>query len=165
MNIWSNGDGTGHIQVGRTAGTVTYYDFILQEYGGNVGIGTKSPSQKLHVNGNILATGEVTAYSDQRLKSNIEPLVYRGRLNPKSYIKDNKQSIGFIAQDVQELYPELVMETGGDNNYLSLNYGNITAVLSAQINTVEDEVTILKRRVKELEDKLEVYESSITTSI
>lgn len=165
MNIWSNGDGTGHIQVGRTAGTVTYYDFILQEYGGNVGIGTKSPSQKLHVNGNILATGEVTAYSDQRLKSNIEPLVYRGRLNPKSYIKDNKQSIGFIAQDVQELYPELVMETGGDNNYLSLNYGNITAVLSAQINTVEDEVTILKRRVKELEDKLEAYESSITTSI
>lgn len=164
INIWSNGDGTGHIQVGRTAGTVTYYDFILQEYGGNVGIGTKSPSQKLHVNGNILATGEVTAYSDQRLKSNIEPLVYRGRLNPKSYIKDNKQSIGFIAQDVQELYPELVMETGGDNNYLSLNYGNITAVLSAQINTVEDEVTVLKRRVKELEDKLEVYESSITTS-
>lgn len=110
--------------------------------------------------GNIVATGEVTAYSDQRLKSNIEPLVYRGRLNPKSYIKDNKQSIGFIAQDVQELYPELVMETGGDNNYLSLNYGNITAVLSAQINTVEDEVTTLKRRVKELELEIEILKKS-----
>lgn len=158
LNIWNNGDGTGHIQVGRTDSTVTYYNFILQEYGGNVGIGTKSPSQKLHVSGNILATGEVTAYSDERLKSNIEPLVYRGRLNPKSYIKDNKQSIGFIAQDVQELYPELVVETGGDNNYLSLNYGNITAVLSAQINNVEDEVTSLKKRVEELENRLSKYE-------
>ena len=158
LNIWNNGDGTGHIQVGRTDSAVTYYNFILQEYGGNVGIGTKSPSQKLHVSGNILATGEVTAYSDERLKSNIEPLVYRGRLNPKSYIKDNKQSIGFIAQDVQELYPELVMETGGDNNYLSLNYGNITAVLSAQINNVEDEITALKERVKELENRLSKYE-------
>lgn len=164
INLWNNGDGTGHIQVGRIDSVSTYYNLILQEYGGNIGIGTKSPSQKLHVSGNILATGEITAYSDKRLKSNIESLTYRGRLNPKSYIKDNKQSIGFIAQDVQELYPELVMETGGDNNYLSLNYSNITAVLSAQINTVEDEVTVLKRRVKELEDKLEVYESSITTS-
>ena len=107
---------------------------------------------------NIVATGEITAYSDGRLKSNIEPLTYRGRLSPKTYIKDNKQSIGFIAQEVQELYPELVMETGGDNNYLALNYGNITAVLSAQINNVEDEVTALKKRVKELEDKLSKYE-------
>ena len=108
--------------------------------------------------GTIVATSEITAYSDMRLKSDIKDLVYRGRLNPKSYIKDNKQSIGFIAQEVQELYPELVMETGGDNNYLALNYGNITAVLSAQINNVEDEVTALKKRVKELEDKLSKYE-------
>ena len=109
-------------------------------------------------NSNIVATGEITAYSDGRLKSNIEPLTYRGRLIPRTYIKDNKQSIGFIAQEVQELYPELVMETGGDNNYLSLNYGNLTAVLSAQINIVEDEVTSLKHRVQELENRLSKYE-------
>ena len=112
----------------------------------------------LDANGNFVAVGEITAYSDQRLKSDIQPLVYRGRLNPKSYIKDDKQSIGFIAQEVQELYPELVMDTGGDEHYLALNYGNITAVLSAQINNVEDEVTSLKKRVEELENRLSKYE-------
>jgi hypothetical protein len=59
--------------------------------------------------GNIIATGEVTAYSDARLKSNIHTLDYRGRLIPRHYVKDGKQSIGFIAQEVQALYPELVL--------------------------------------------------------
>lgn len=52
------------------------------------------------VNGTIVSTGEVTAYSDVRLKTNIKPLNYKGRLAPKWFIKDNKPSIGFIAQEV-----------------------------------------------------------------
>lgn len=52
------------------------------------------------VNGTIVSTGEVTAYSDIRLKTNIKPLDYKGRLAPKWFIKDNKPSIGFIAQEV-----------------------------------------------------------------
>lgn len=108
--------------------------------------------------GNFIATGEVTAYSDIRLKSNITNLIYRGRLQPKHYIKDNKESIGFIAQEVQELYPELVLECNDEHHYLALNYGNITAVLSAQINLVEDEVTQLKNRVQQLEQRLSKYE-------
>lgn len=85
----------------------------------------------LSVNGNMTATGEVTAYSDVRLKSNIQPLKYRGRLTPKTYIKDNKQSIGFIAQEVQILYPETVLMSDDKEHYLSLNYNALTAVLAA----------------------------------
>jgi len=59
--------------------------------------------------GSVVASGEVTAYSDARLKSNIHTLDYRGRLIPRHYVKDGKQSIGFIAQEVQALYPELVL--------------------------------------------------------
>lgn len=59
--------------------------------------------------GSVVASGEVTAYSDARLKSNIHTLDYRGRLIPRHYVKDGKQSIGFIAQEVQSLYPELVL--------------------------------------------------------
>jgi hypothetical protein len=59
--------------------------------------------------GSVVASGEVTAYSDARLKSNIHTLDYRGRLIPRHYVKDGKQSIGFIAQEVQTLYPELVL--------------------------------------------------------
>lgn len=107
------------------------------------------------VNGTIVSTGEVTAYSDIRLKTNIKPLDYKGRLAPKWFIKDNKPSIGFIAQEVQTLYPELVkVNTSTTENYLSLNYGAITAVLSAQVNRVEDEVEALKNRIRQLENEV-----------
>ena len=107
------------------------------------------------VNGTIVSAGEVTAYSDIRLKSNIKPLDYKGRLAPKQFIKDNKPSIGFIAQEVQALYPELVkVNTSTIENYLSLNYGAITAVLSAQVNKVEDEVEVLKNRIRQLENEV-----------
>lgn len=108
--------------------------------------------------GSFIASQEVTAYSDQRLKSNIQNLTQRGRLQAKTFIKDGKQSIGFIAQDIQTLYPELVQIGTDENHYLSLNYGAITAVLSVQLNTVEDEVSVLKEKVNELESKLKQYE-------
>lgn len=106
--------------------------------------------------GSVVASGEVTAYSDARLKSNIHTLDYRGRLIPRHYVKDGKQSIGFIAQEVQALYPELVLGYDKSRPYLSLNYNGCTAVLSAQLNYVEDEVTMLKNKVRELEIKVSV---------
>lgn len=115
---------------------------------GNVGIGVTSPSQKLHVSGNILATGEVTAYSDIRLKKNIKPLTPRGTLKPVTYEKDGKQSIGFIAQDVQKIYPELVTEEKTDEKYLSLNYAQLTAVLYAEILELKAEIKQLKDKIK-----------------
>lgn len=60
--------------------------------------------------GTLTATGEVTAYSDIRLKTDIQPLENRGYIKPVTYKKDGKDSIGFIAQEVRELYPELVIE-------------------------------------------------------
>ena len=114
--------------------------------------------------GSVVASGEVTAYSDARLKSNIHTLDYRGRLIPRHYVKDGKQSIGFIAQEVQALYPELVLGQDKNRPYLSLNYNGCTAVLSAQLNYVEDEVTMLKNKVRELEIKVSVLTEQHTTS-
>ena len=126
---------------GWTMNDATY----IRSYGG----------KSLWIEGSIIANGEVTAYSDIRLKSNIKPLDYKGRLAPKWFIKDNKPSIGFIAQEVQTLYPELVkVNTSTIENYLSLNYGAITAVLSAQVNKVEDEVEVLKNRIRQLENEV-----------
>lgn len=126
---------------GWTMNDATY----IRSYGG----------KSLWIEGSIIANGEVTAYSDIRLKSNIKPLDYKGRLAPKWFIKDNKPSIGFIAQEVQTLYPELVkVNTSTTENYLSLNYGAITAVLSAQVNKVEDEVEALKNRIRQLENEV-----------
>lgn len=104
--------------------------------------------------GSVVASGEVTAYSDARLKSNIHTLDYRGRLIPRHYVKDGKQSIGFIAQEVQILYPETVLMSDDKEHYLSLNYNALTAVLAAQLNDVDDEVTLLKKRVEFLEKEV-----------
>ena len=127
---------------------------------GLVGIGTQSPTYKLTVegggiiaSGNIIAGGEVTALSDARLKKNITPLENVGKLNPVRYIKDGKPSIGFVAQDVRELYPELVEETNTEEKYLSVNYPQITAVLASQINELYDVIDKLKKEIKELKNK------------
>lgn len=93
---------------------------------------------------NIVSTKEITSYSDARLKSNIKQLTNRGELNPVTYIKDGKESIGFIAQDVAELYPELVIQ---DGEYMALNYQQLTAVLAAQINELKKEIEELKKMV------------------
>ena len=109
--------------------------------GNMTGVGSISAS------GNIVAGGEITAYSDKRLKSNIQTLEDRGYITPVTYIKDGKQSIGFLAQEVREKYPELVTEDTNEEKYLSLNYAQYTAVLQAQI--IE-----LNNRIKQLESKL-----------
>lgn len=96
--------------------------------------------------GTFVATGDVTAYSDARLKSDIRPLVNRGFIEPKTYVKDGKRSIGFLAQDVRAIYPELVTETGGADNWLALNYGNLVAVLEAQIIDHEERIKRLEGR-------------------
>lgn len=53
--FWTRGSGKGYIQVGREDGTATTYDLILQLLGGNVGIGTENPAQKLDVAGKVKA--------------------------------------------------------------------------------------------------------------
>ena len=96
----------------------------------------------------VSASGEVTAHSDKRLKSNIKPLEVRGELNPVTYVKDGKESIGFIADEVKEVYPELVItDESTDEKYLSLNYAQLTAVLYAEIKE-------LKNQIKELNEKV-----------
>ena len=143
--IYSNQD--GNMYIGRRNGNVnnTTGSYVVTITGST-----------LSVTGSVVASGEVTAYSDARLKSNIHTLNYRGRLIPRHYVKDSKQSIGFIAQEVQALYPELVLGQDKNRPYLSLNYNGCTAVLSAQLNHVEDEVTMLKNKVRELEIKVSV---------
>ena len=143
--IYSNQN--GNMYIGRRNGDVnnTTGSYIVTITGST-----------LSVTGSVVASGEVTAYSDARLKSNIHALDYRGRLIPRHYVKDGKQSIGFIAQEVQTLYPELVLGYDKSRPYLSLNYNGCTAVLSAQLNHVEDEVTMLKNKVRELEIKVSV---------
>ncbi len=88
-------------------------------------------------NGAQMAAADFVITSDERLKANIVPLTYQGRLRPVSfqYRADGRKDFGFIAQEVEQLYPEAVGELDG---FKQLSYPKLTAVLAHQINTLED---------------------------
>lgn len=74
----------------------------------------------LTVTGEFLANGDVTAFSDRELKENIKPLKenFIDDLQVYSYNYIGKDSIryGVIAQELQKIYPNLVIETEKEIN-------------------------------------------------
>jgi hypothetical protein len=117
-----------------------------------VGIGETSPSYKLHVAGAIYATGNITAYSDRRAKSNIEkiknPLEKINKISGYTYTmktEDNldKRYTGLIAQEVLEILPEAV--AGSEDTQYSLAYGNMVGILVEAIKELKLEIDELKR--------------------
>tara|TARA_B100001287_G_scaffold193376_1_gene163486 strand:- start:56 stop:1210 length:1155 start_codon:yes stop_codon:yes gene_type:complete len=87
--------------------------------------------------------GDVNISSDARLKSNIVSLgATLSKLlliDGKSYEKDGKQRIGVLAQEIQEVFPELVTEDG--NEMLAVNYQGLVPVL---INALKEQAKIIK---------------------
>ena len=126
--------------------------WYLQGYNGYLYMGAGSTkSLRIDSNGNCYSVGEVTSYSDKRLKDNIQPLDNRGYVQPYTYDKDGKKSIGFLAQDMQELYPELVsVDESTEEKYLSINYMQYTAVLQQQIIDLKKEIDELKDIIKDI---------------
>ena len=115
--------------------------------GGTVSIGAPVGSYvtNLNVQGTITATGDVIAYSDERLKSNIKTLdgskVYEMR--GVSFDKDGKKSSGVIAQEMEKVAPELVNE---ESEYLGVAYGNISGYLIEAIKELKAEIDLLKSK-------------------
>jgi hypothetical protein len=95
----------------------------------------------------LTASGNITAFSDERLKSDIQTfsnaLATVGALRGVSFIKDGKAQVGVIAQEVQKVLPQVVQEN--DNSYLSVAYGNIVGVLIEAVKELKAEVEELKR--------------------
>lgn len=93
--------------------------------------------------GTFTATANITAYSDERLKDNVETLdgskVYDMR--GVSFTKDGEVGSGVIAQELQMVAPELVHE--GDE-YLSVAYGNVVGYLIEAVKGLKNEVEELK---------------------
>lgn len=116
--------------------------------GSNVGLGT-APSYKLHVQGDIYATGDITAFSDVAIKENIQTIVspiekvmaLRGVTYTRKDTKEDK--IGLIAQEVRDVLPELVVEKGGN---IGVAYQNMVALLIEAVKELKAEIEILKNK-------------------
>lgn len=125
---------------------------------GNVGIGTTSPSYKLHVYGRIKTSG-ITESSDERLKKDIHSLEnslnkilqlrgvkYKWKNNEISNQGDRTQ-IGFIAQELEKIIPELVDDD--ENGFKSIQYSHLVPLL---VGSIQELVFKLNQKETDLED-------------
>ena len=154
INLYANAAGTkaGDVAVGLSAVAGAVFRVNLN------GVDTSTDVLTMTRSGNMTITGTLTQNSDIRIKENIKPLESQldiiSKLNPVSYNKkENKETlepftgqkeIGFIAQEVEEILPELVSEN--KEGIKSLAYGNMNAVLVKAIQELKAEVEILKNK-------------------
>ena len=115
---------------------------------GKVGIGTEAPTQALHVIGQILASQDITALSDRRLKTNIsaisDALDKVLKLNGVLYTNtEGSRRTGLIAQDVLSVLPEAVHTAPDAEGYHSLAYGNLVGLLVEAIKELNRKIDAL----------------------
>jgi len=120
-----------------------------------VGLGNLSNNGN-NLSGSFTATGNVTAFSDERLKENVETIEgaldkvsqMRGvTYNYKSELNDGQRGTGVIAQEMQQVMPEVVQ----DGEYLSVAYGNIVGVLIEAVKELKEELNKCKCKKCECE--------------
>ena len=136
---------------------------------GNFGLGTTNPAQKLHVVGDIIATGNITAYySDERLKdlkgaipdalekvNKLTGYYYKPNALAHSLGVDNTDlEVGVSAQEVEEVLPEIVTKSavGTDafgEDYKSVHYDKLTPLLIEAVKELTKKVEILEKRLNE----------------
>ncbi len=106
-------------------------------------------------NSDFIGKGNITAYSDIRLKTNItrieNALEKVCKLNGYTYDRtdiETSRQTGVIAQEVLEVLPEAV--TGNENTNYSVAYGNMVGLLIEAIKEQQSEIDELKALVKQL---------------
>ena len=159
-NLYYQGISTfrdGPLLIGTGTSTGTEFQ-PLQISGGvyisdSVGIGTTNPGGcgKLEVLGTVCAT-DFNSTSDKTLKTNIQiinnPLDKVLQLNGYTFNwkETNKESIGVIAQELEEILPQLVSGL----SQKSVNYNGIIAVLIESIKELNQKVEGLTKELKSI---------------
>ena len=157
-HYWNVAGSSSHNGIRFRAGhSGTIHGYVYANSSADIGFLNSggSWSLKCDSSGNVTATGNVTAYSDARLKTDIhtinDALSICGKLRGVSYkwIADGKPSIGVIAQEVEEVLPEVVLtqqvlDPTGEKEVKSVDYGKIVGVLINAINELKAEVDELK---------------------
>ena len=126
-----------------------------------MGIGTNAPAFTLDVTGTVRATGAMTAsayntVSDRRFKTEVRPLTnalasiqalrgVRYQWNTLGVQRGGiagAGQVGFIAQEIEAVYPELVSTS--PDGYKAVNYAQLTPVLLEAIKELSQQVHTLQ---------------------
>jgi len=120
-------------------------------------------------NGDMVAAGNVVAYSDPRLKEEIQkidsPVEKLKKLNGMRFRwkhnsilgRPGEYDYGVLANEVQEVFPEIVADTAHDSpdgdRYKAVAYDKLVPVLIEAVKAQQNEIEELKALVKSLVEK------------
>ena len=98
----------------------------------------------------------VTAFSDRRLKSDIQTLEnglekveqLRGVTYTRDDNVDGGQQLGVIAQEVEEVFPQVVRTADDERGTKSVDYGRLTGALIEAVKELSDKVKKLETEIK-----------------
>ena len=130
-------------------GTIQLAPFSTTEM---VGVGTTNPTTKLHVVGEVTAT-DFNSTSDAKLKTNVQviddPLAKVLQINGVSFnwVENNKPSMGVIADNIEEVLPELVSDTDPK----TVNYNGLIGLLIEVVKDQQTQINSLNERLSQLE--------------
>jgi hypothetical protein len=120
------------------SGTNLYYN------SGNVGINTSNPTALLDVNGTAQAIAFNTI-SDYRIKTNVNDLTNKtiDSIRPVEYynIVSNRIEYGFIAHELQSVYPELVKGIKDGVDYQSINYSGLIPLIVKELQEIKSKMS------------------------
>ena len=155
-------DDTVDCGVIQTAGKNTSFTskkLALQPNGGNVGIGTTSPSYTLHVNGSVAGTSAYVNLSDKRHKKDILPIenaldkilalngvTFNWDKESTDMNLDDNNHIGLLAQDVEQVIPQAVVTAQDENETKSVAYTDLVPVLIEAIKELTNRINILENK-------------------
>lgn len=139
---------TNGIRIKTVNGNVSF--FIKNN--GNIGIGTDNPTSKLTIQGDVKALAYYHI-SDYRLKKDIEKI--DNSLEKLLFLEgvefkwnndlENKTNLGFIAQDVEKIIPEVV--NTDLEGYKSVDYSSLVPLLVEAIKSQQIEIEKLKNEI------------------
>lgn len=155
-----NANGSGKLFIGD----VSTGGVAMVTAGGNVGIGTAAPDQKLSVNGDAdkVGGGSWLNFSDERLKTikgsyksglsavmQLNPIRYEYLKNNALGLKSDGEHIGFGAQSLQKIIPEAVVQNS--DGYLMVNNDPIIWTMLNAIKEQQKEIEQLKGQIQKLQ--------------
>jgi hypothetical protein len=151
-----SGTGTTNF-ISKWSGSTSITNSRIYDNGTNVGIGTSSPIYPLDVVGVIRSSNDIIAFSDARVKENVETITdatekirfLRGVTFNK--INETKRSMGVIAQEVEQIIPEVVHTD--EDGMKAVAYGNMVGLLIEAVKEQQHEIEQLKAQVKHLMSK------------
>jgi hypothetical protein len=168
---------TGRIQVGASGDLTLYHNtnsYIVNKTG-NLYIHSETDDSDIVFTGEDGSSGitaltldmsaagaatfnnDVTAFSDARLKDNVETISDAldkvNKMRGVTFTRNDAHDApgtGVIAQEMQEVFPIVVKENDDENNTLSVSYGNLVGVLIESIKELSDKVDTLQEEIQTL---------------